>query len=132
MRIIESLGRRKFIKGCFSAVGLAGLSLLGVPLGVRAEKKDEGLKLVAPEGDQMAKALKYTHCAKQSGARSDKTQLCNNCIHYTQKGHVQAAPCKGDKKQKVEVGKCNLIQAGMVTAEGWCASWVVDPRKKKG
>ncbi len=79
--------------------------------------KPAELKLV-PETDATAKALKYVSDATKAkrekrGTTEGKDQRCGNCQLYTKQGEI------GGK----EVGKCLMIQGGMVTANGWCGSW---------
>ena len=79
--------------------------------------KPAELKLV-PETDATAKALKYVGDATKAkrekrGVTEGKDQTCKNCQLYTKQGEI------GGK----EVGKCLMIQGGMVTAAGWCGSW---------
>lgn len=77
-----------------------------------------GLKLV-PETDATAKALKYVADAtkgkrEKRGTTEGKDQNCGNCQLYTKQGTVDGK----------EAGKCLMITGGLVTASGWCGSWV--------
>ena len=114
--------RREFLK----VVGGAALTLpvLG-KLGQVAFAQE--LKDVAAD-DPMATALGYSSDAtkvdtakfpKRAGAEGAK-QFCKNCMLYVQGG--LAIPGK-----QGEYGKCSVMTNGLVSANGWCNSWVQKP-----
>jgi hypothetical protein len=70
-----------------------------------------------PETDAVAQALGYKHDIKdidykrypQRKRPEQKANFCNNCALYT--------AVDGNW------GKCQMLQAGLVHAKGWCGSW---------
>lgn len=95
-------------------LGSALMGLVGV-MGLATQAVAKKLNLVS-ESNKTAAVLKYKHDASKS-ARKDDSQICGNCIHYTNLGKVKGK----------DVGKCNLIMAGEVAKAGWCASWIKKP-----
>ena len=87
-------------------------------LGLASPPPKKKLKLVSLN-DPSAKAFKYFHDAaevpKALGIKPGTN--CKNCIQYRKKGEIDGA----------EVGQCNIIPAGMVTAKGWCRQWMKRP-----
>lgn len=97
--------------------------LLAVPAGLAAFAQS-GMAAVTGKlvelKDPVASALKYTHDATKAPERKAarqgveaKDQTCANCALYTKQGDLDGQ----------EVGKCTMIQTGLVTAKGWCNSW---------
>lgn len=70
------------------------------------------------ESDKMATALGYKQDATKADSKKypqlntpeGKKQRCLNCNFY--------------KEENANWGKCQLLQNGSVSAQGWCASWV--------
>lgn len=78
------------------------------------------LELIS-EDHATAKALAYVHDAAASPKRvtdEQKTQFCDNCIHYVQKEAAGPEPEDGR-------GTCALLPGFLVAAKGWCSVWVV-------
>ena len=99
----NGINRRDFIKTGLTAAAVlpvAGALLRAAPA------RDEEEKLVTELPDQtMVTALQYTN-------KSETTdQDCKNCQFFTPQGDAAR-------------GKCQLFPVGLVTSEGWCASWV--------
>ena len=81
------------------------------------------LELIS-EDHATAKALAYVHDAAASPKRvtdEQKTQFCDNCIHYVQKEAAGPEPEDGR-------GTCALLPGFLVAAKGWCSVWVVAAR----
>lgn len=85
------------------------------------------LKLVDPATDPVAKALKYTHDAAKAdpkvriakmGVAGDK-QHCQNCQLFSNEGVTEDG---------TKAGKCSMIAGGAVTVNGWCTSWIKNPK----
>jgi hypothetical protein len=81
--------------------------------------KGTGTGSFVPESDPTAKALGYVADATKAerpkkGETEGKDQKCSNCQFY--------AP--GPAINGHEAGKCLMIPAGLVHAEGWCKSWL--------
>ena len=69
------------------------------------------------EDDPMAVALSYVHDAAASPKRTtdeQKTQFCDNCIHYAE-------------TTEDGWGTCAVLPGKLVAAKGWCMVWVVKP-----
>ena len=69
------------------------------------------------EDDPMAVALSYVHDAAASPKRTtdeQKTQFCDNCIHYAETAEDGW-------------GTCAVLPGKLVAAKGWCMVWVVKP-----
>ena len=82
----------------------------------------DSLELIS-EDHATAKALGYVHDAAASPKRvteEQKTQFCDNCIHYVAKAPAGPEPEDGR-------GTCALLPNYLVTAKGWCTVWVVKP-----
>lgn len=99
--------------------GAATIPVLALVAG-RVAAADEAaateLELIS-EDHATAKALSYVHDATKSPKRvtdEQKTQFCDNCIHY--------APQPEDGR-----GTCALLPGFLVAAKGWCSVWVVKP-----
>ena len=78
------------------------------------------LELIS-EDHATAKALAYVHDAAASPKRvtdEQKTQFCDNCIHYVQKEAAGPEPEDGR-------GTCALLPGFLVAAKGWCSVWVI-------
>ena len=96
--------RRRFIK--LTVTGLAAAPLANAMFSGSAEAAD-----MLSESDPTAVALKYKMDATKATDRKDTTALCSNCNFYTGKA--------GDAS-----GPCTVFGGKLVTAKGWCASWV--------
>lgn len=110
----SKLNRRTLVKT--AAVSLPLLASVGFAAKALAEAKPD-LKIVS-ESDATAKALGYVADGKKATRPAKlgvegKGQDCKGCQFYTKAGDV------GGK----EVGKCLMIPAGMVLADGWCKTW---------
>ncbi len=69
------------------------------------------------EDDPLAVALSYVHDAAASPKRTtdeQKTQFCDNCIHYAETAEDGW-------------GTCAVLPGKLVAAKGWCMVWVVKP-----
>ena len=69
------------------------------------------------EDDPMATALSYVHDAAASPKRTtdeQKTQFCDNCIHYAESAEDGW-------------GTCAVLPGKLVAAKGWCMVWVAKP-----
>ena len=96
--------RRRFIK--LTVTGLAAAPFANALFSGSAEAVD-----MVSESDPTAVALKYKIDATKATDRKDATALCSNCNFYTGKA--------GDAN-----GPCTIFGGKLVTAKGWCASWV--------
>jgi len=96
--------RRRFIK--HSITGLAAAPFANALFSGSAEAVD-----VVSESDPTAVALKYKMDATKATDRKDAKALCNNCNFYTGK------PADAN-------GPCSVFGGKLVSAKGWCASWV--------
>ncbi len=96
--------RRRFIK--LSVTGLAAAPFANALFNGSARAAE-----MVSESDPMAVALKYKMDATKAPERKDPTAFCSNCNFYTGKA--------GDAN-----GPCTLFGGKLVTAKGWCASWV--------
>ena len=96
--------RRRFIK--LTVTGLAAAPLANELFSRSAEAAD-----VVSESDPTAVALKYKMDATKAAERKDAKALCSNCNLYTGK--------PGDAN-----GPCAVFGGKLVSAKGWCASWV--------
>ena len=115
------MNRRKLLRR--GAATIPVLALGGGRLWAADEAGGEAeLELIA-EDHPTAKALSYVHDAAKSPKRvtdEQKTQFCDNCIHYVEKDPVGPEPEDGR-------GTCALLPGFLVTAKGWCSVWVVKP-----
>lgn len=118
----DQMNRREFVKRSAVAACVA-TSLALTSKEVKAEVTN-----AVDENDPMAKALGYKHDAasvdtatypKRAGAEGAK-QFCSNCMLFAQ-GGLKVAGKDG------EWGKCTVIASGLVSAKGWCNSWVLKP-----
>lgn len=108
--------RRNFLKTAM--LGLVAVPAVLSGLGSRAWA--QAAKLVDAATDPVAKALKYVadatkapdRKAAKQGVAADK-QFCDNCSLYIKQPDLAGKA----------VGKCTMIQGGLVEAKGWCASW---------
>ena len=69
------------------------------------------------EDDPLAMAYSYVHDAAASPKRTtdeQKTQFCDNCIHYAETAEDGW-------------GTCAVLPGKLVAAKGWCMVWVVKP-----
>jgi high potential iron-sulfur protein len=96
--------RRRFVK--LTITGLATTSFANALFSGSAEAAD-----AVSESDPTAVALKYKADATKATDRKDATALCSNCNFYSGK--------PGDAN-----GPCTVFGGKLVTAKGWCASWV--------
>lgn len=98
-----SMSRREFMKTGVTAAAV--LPVVGALLPGRvARAADEKLVSELPDQAAMVAALQYVD-------KSEKPdQSCKLCQFYT--------PQEGGG-----TGKCQLFPVGLVSAEGWCASW---------
>ncbi len=107
--------RRTFMKAL-------GSSLLAIPFLASLEPfKAFAAEKMAKEGQGQAKSLHYCSNAKKPGshcperkAKDKADQFCSGCQMYSKTSG------EGDK----EIGKCLIIQDGLVHSTGWCMSWV--------
>ena len=115
--------RREFVKACAIASYVIPVAMIvqGKSLHAAAEEVFGDDKLVKADADPVAKALKYRPDASTSAERKDarqgvaaKAQSCTSCALYAKTGKLKS----GD-----EVGKCTMIQSGLVMGKGWCTSW---------
>lgn len=119
----QDLSRRSFMK--FLGLALAALvtsSALFRKTAIAAAKEKAPAALPAgqvevPATDAVANAIGYKKNVKdvdfkkypQRKKPEAKSQFCKNCALYTPSNDGW--------------GKCSMITSGLVTAEGWCASW---------
>ena len=96
--------RRRFIK--LTVTGLAAAPLTNALFSGSAEAVD-----MVSESDPTAVALKYKMDATKAADRKDANALCSNCNFYTGK--------PGDAH-----GPCSVFGGKLVSAKGWCASWL--------
>jgi hypothetical protein len=96
--------RRRIIK--LTVTGLAAAPFANALFSGSAEAAD-----MVSESDPTAVALKYKMDATKAADRKDPKALCSNCNFYTGKPNDANGPCT------VFAGK-------LVSAKGWCASWV--------
>jgi hypothetical protein len=96
--------RRRIIK--LTVTGLAAAPFANALFSGSAEAAD-----MVSESDPTAVALKYKMDATKATDRKDATALCSNCNFYTAK--------PGDAN-----GPCTVFGGKLVSAKGWCASWV--------
>jgi hypothetical protein len=96
--------RRRFIK--LSATGLAAAPFANALFSGNTEAVD-----TLSESDPMAVGLKYKADATKATDRKDATAFCSNCVLYTGK--------PGDAS-----GPCSVFGGKLVSAKGWCSSWV--------
>ena len=110
------MNRRKLLRR-----GAATIPVLALG-GGRLWADEAELELIA-EDHPTAKALSYVHDAAASPKRvsdEQKTQFCDNCIHYVVKEPAGPEPEDGR-------GTCALLPGFLVAAKGWCSVWVVKP-----
>ena len=115
------MNRRQLLRR--SAVALPVLSLGAGRLWAADEAGGEGEIELISEDHATAKALAYVHDAAESPKRvtdEQKTQFCDNCIHYVAKEAAGPEPEDGR-------GTCALLPGYLVAAKGWCSVWVVKP-----
>ena len=115
------MNRRKLL--CRGAATIPVLALGARRLWAADEAGDETELELISEDHPTAKALAYVHDAAKSPKRvteEQKTQFCDNCIHYVAKEAAGPAPEDGR-------GTCALLPGYLVTAKGWCSVWVVKP-----
>ena len=115
--------RREFVKAFGVAVSIVPIALMLKARALQAAPEEVigEDKLIKADSDPVAKALKYNHVGSSSADRKDvrqgvaaKDQACANCALFTKTGKMK----NGD-----EVGKCTMLQGGLVKSKGWCASW---------
>lgn len=114
--------RRKFIKQfTFLAAALPFAGSLGRTLDAFAKEKapvalPAGQSAIS-ESDAIATAIGFHHHIKdtdfskypQRKKPEAKNQFCKSCALYTPVNEGW--------------GKCQMLTAGLVSAEGWCSSW---------
>ena len=96
--------RRRFIK--LTVTGLAAAPFANALFSGSAEAAE-----MVSESDPTAVALKYKMDAAKAADRKDPKAFCSNCNFYTGK------PSDAN-------GPCTVFGGKLVTAKGWCASWV--------
>ena len=96
--------RRRFIK--LTVTGLAAAPLANAMFSGSAQAAD-----MLSESDPTAVALKYKMDATKAADRKDATALCSNCNFYSGK------PSDAN-------GPCSVFGGKLVSAKGWCSSWV--------
>ena len=96
--------RRRFVK--LTVTGLAATPFASALFSGSAEAVD-----TVSESDPTATALKYKTDATKATDRKDTTAFCSNCNFYSGKA--------GDAN-----GPCAVFGGKLVTAKGWCSSWV--------
>lgn len=111
--------RRSFLK-------IGGLGLIAAPFAgslLRAPQARAADLPMAKETDAMPKSLKYCSNAKKPDAacpdrkkKEHKDQFCHSCQLFT----------KIDDKK----GKCMLMGNLAVSVDGWCNSYVKNPKVK--
>jgi len=125
---MKTLHRRNFLKliGLTSAAALVPSALrnaFGAPKAAAkpaAAKKIEmpaGSKAIDPTNDAIAKAIGYqAEISKVDYVKypkrklpAAKDQFCKNCTLYSASNEGW--------------GKCTMLSAGLVAADGWCGSW---------
>lgn len=116
-----SFSRRTFLKT--GAIGLAAVPFVSSLFSLAPSEARAADMPLIKESDPMAKSLKYCHDAKKPNdqckdrkKKEKADQFCHNCQLYTK---------LDDKK-----GKCMVLPKGAVAAEGWCNSWVKNPKAK--
>ncbi|MFZ9594633.1 MAG: high-potential iron-sulfur protein [Bdellovibrionia bacterium] len=115
----QSMNRRHFLQ--LSVSGLVASALLPL-LGLKAFAAPKAEPLPAgatavPETDPVATAIGYKSDTKRIDfvkypnrkKPEAKNQNCKNCALYTSVNQSW--------------GKCQMLTAGLVSAEGWCGSW---------
>ena len=114
------MNRRQLL--CRGAATIPVLALVAGRGAAAEEAAETELELIA-EDHPTAKALAYVHDAAKSPKRvtdEQKTQFCDNCIHYVPKEPAGPQPEDGR-------GTCALLPGFLVAAKGWCSVWVVKP-----
>ena len=115
---MKAQSRRIFIKRSLLALGMMALSRVRITEAV--EKKP-----IAPpagqtpvlESDPVASAVGYHRNIKnidskkypQRSRPDSKSQFCQSCVNYTAANEAW--------------GKCQILN-GLVSAQGWCGSWL--------
>ena len=111
--------RRTFLK---RTAALSSLPILACVerSGLLSEARAEDNMPIAEDNPQ-AIALRYKHnAAEVDNSKSPKraeTQFCSNCQLLVERGMKVSG-------QAGEWGKCPIFQTGLVSANGWCSSWV--------
>ena len=96
--------RRRLIK--LTVTGLAAAPFANALFSGSAEAAD-----MVSESDPTAVALKYKMDATKAPDRKDPSAFCNNCNLYTGKPNDANGPC-------------TVFGGKLVSAKGWCSSWV--------
>ncbi len=119
MKFSPFIPRRSFLKT--SLTGLALLPFAAVAFNACTKKQEAPLPEGATalkEDDSVAAALGYKAVAdkvdlekfpKRKAPGGDK-QFCDNCQYYTVRNEGW--------------GDCQILRAGVVSAKGWCNTWV--------
>lgn len=116
------MGRRRFLSSTFvmgTVFSLLGLRFVSEALAKCPDPKNPlptGTQAV-PATDAVANAIGYKPSVKeidftkypQRKDPKNKDQFCKNCALYTASNACW--------------GKCQMIQSGLVTSDGWCGSW---------
>jgi hypothetical protein len=120
--MFNQVNRRSFIK--VSVMGLAaapfGNLLMGNPAQARSGRYEGSTEIPKVDmDDPQAKALYYVEDATKSPIRKGDVQFCHNCSLYSGQESAQWGPCaifsyRVDKNNKALV----------VSANGWCRSWL--------
>lgn len=114
----NEISRRSFLQ--ILTTSAVAVSLLNVTklFAVDMKTLPKGAKAL-DEKAPMANALGYKHEASKVDTKRYKKfvagQNCANCAQYVKKNE--------------QWGECKIIKGGLVTAEGWCNSYLVMPKK---
>jgi hypothetical protein len=121
----NSSNRRQFLKQ--SGLGLAA-ALVGAKFFVRPVTARAQSLVMVSESDAMAKSLGYVADAKKvdtkkwpkrAGAEGAK-QYCYNCQFYQFTGDAKTS----------KAAPCTIFAGKGVAGQGWCNSWVQNPKVK--
>ncbi len=105
---IEDRKPTRITRRQFAKLGGTALTMAAVPWFARSASAEEP-KLVTdiPENEAILGSLQFVSVSEKEG------QSCGNCILYT----------AGENG----VGKCTVLQQGVVPEGGWCLSWAKKP-----
>ncbi|XDD45556.1 high-potential iron-sulfur protein [Leptospira sp. WS39.C2] len=119
---MKQFSRKQFLNR--SIVLASTLSLLGGEWFLYAKDPEKVINVEPPEGlkpisenDPTAQALGFHQDAKNTDfilyperkLPQSKNHVCNQCVQFT--------------KLNDGWGKCNILQAGVVSTNGWCSAW---------
>ena len=100
---------KKLTRREFHGLGAAAVVAAATPwLAREARAEEPQLATDIPENQALLSGIGFKSQSEKEG------QQCKNCMLYT------AAESGG-------VGKCQLVQKGVVPETGWCLSWVAKP-----